>query len=357
MPPTEPLPLPSPKEIQDLHRLAAGIIRTQGNRFIKELLRAKEIPIGSNKADFERNLKAAIEQGRLRLDDVEAWLEKVEGWGDQHVYLYNLSPQLRQRLEPVALSKRAREAALGDLWNKPTLLEFPDAPTLTSISFKDSVLRLLWQESAPGWTPVPDKNYTQQDGLDLYEYRAFRNVERRAVTRFEAHLPLGLSALFVAKPIQGQEHQAAVAEVKRVLDLLLPLKELEANQVDISVVSRNLDHRNIPTQQRPQPNIHTQKSRLAAGGSYVEFAANSKDKAYWQEPAIQDVRRSVRTQQQLDAFQGMDGVFLFQPGVTPGSLNRPLRVQLYGRSDRIRLWAQMDAEEVWTILTDLATYQ
>ncbi|MCH9646668.1 MAG: hypothetical protein K0U98_00440 [Deltaproteobacteria bacterium] len=357
MPPTEPPSPPSPKEIKDLHRLAAGIIRTQGNRFIKELLRAKKIPIGSNKADFERNLKSAIEQGQLRLADVEAWLEKVEGWGDQHVYLYNLSPQIQAKLDPVAISKKVREAALTELWNKPTLLEFPEAPTLTSIAFKDSVLRLVWQESSPGWTPVPNKNYTQQEGLDFYEYRAFRKVERRAVTRFEAHLPLGLGALFVAKPIQGGEHQAAVAEVKRVLDLLIPLKELETNQVDISVVSRNLDQRNIPTKKRPKPSVRTQKSRLAAGGSYVEFAASSKDKAYWQEPAIQGVRKSVRTQQQLNAFQGMDGVFLFQPGSAKGSLSRPLRVQLYGRNDRIRLWAQMDAGEVWKILTDLATYQ
>jgi hypothetical protein len=44
-------PLPTPAQVANLKRLAAGIIRVQGNRFIKELLRDKGIRIGVNKDD------------------------------------------------------------------------------------------------------------------------------------------------------------------------------------------------------------------------------------------------------------------------------------------------------------------
>ena len=91
-------PSPSASEIEDLKRLAAGIIRAQGNRFIKELLRDRKIRMGANKEDFNRNLNDAIETGRLRLDDVDRWLRRVEGWGNQHVYLYRLSNSLRAKL-------------------------------------------------------------------------------------------------------------------------------------------------------------------------------------------------------------------------------------------------------------------
>jgi hypothetical protein len=40
---------PTPEEIAALKRLVEGVIRAQGNRFIKELLRAKEIRIGIRK--------------------------------------------------------------------------------------------------------------------------------------------------------------------------------------------------------------------------------------------------------------------------------------------------------------------
>ncbi|MCG8604146.1 hypothetical protein MJD09_03990 [bacterium] len=162
--------------------------------------------------------------------------------------------------------------------------------------------------------------------------------------------------MFIANPIQGGEHQRAVDEAKRVISLLMNLSALEREQLHISVVSKNLDQQNVPTNMAPNPDVKAQKSRLASGGAYVEFAANSRDKAYWEERAIQDVRKSVRDQQ-LTAFQGTDGVFIFQAGSGTGSLARSLRVQLYGKDNRIRLWAQMDAGEVWTILTKLSTYQ
>ena len=213
----DPPAVPSADEIAQLKRLADGIIRTQGNRFIKELLRTKNIRIGVNKDDFARNLTEAIETGRLRLGEVDGWLKDVEGWGNQHVYLYNISSTLRKDLTRPKIRKRVQDAGLDEVWEAPTVLEFPDEPRLTSISCTDSMLRLVWQEASPGWTPVPDKDYTQEEGLDTFEYRAYRKVERRAITRFETRLGVGveqgerkfegLAALFIADPIQGYEHK------------------------------------------------------------------------------------------------------------------------------------------------------
>lgn len=352
-----PPPPPKPAELAALKRLVAGIIRAQGNRFIKELLRERGLPIGTNKADFETNLNAAIEAGKLRLEDVDGWHRLVEGWGNQHVYLYNLPTALRRELtEPTIRARVEQNKELKKVWEGRTVLEFPDRPSLTSVSFADSVLRLVWQESSPGWTPVPDKNYTKEEGLDTFEYRAWRKIERRAITRFEAHLDKKLAALFIPKPIEGEEHKVALEEAKRVIALLLNLPALEKAQVDVSVVSKNLDQGNVPSNARPSPDVKTHRSRLASGGAYVEFAADATDKAYWDEIAIRNVRKSVRAQQ-LPAFQGTEGVFLFQPTAGPGGLSRTLRVQLHGKGDRIRLWAQMDANEVWAILAKLSTYQ
>jgi hypothetical protein len=145
----------TPSEIADLKRLAAGIIRTQGNRFIKELLRAKRIRIGVNKDDFERNLTDAIESGELRLDEVEDWLAAVEGWGNQHVYLYNISSALQVALTEDKIHDRVRAAGLEGVWGGATVLEFPDEPKLTSISFTDSVLSarvagvISWVDTSP----------------------------------------------------------------------------------------------------------------------------------------------------------------------------------------------------------------
>jgi hypothetical protein len=52
--------LPSLEDITQLKRLVGGIVRAQGNRFIKELLRELDLRIGTNKPEFEANLISAI---------------------------------------------------------------------------------------------------------------------------------------------------------------------------------------------------------------------------------------------------------------------------------------------------------
>ena len=347
---------PSAETVAELKRLAAGIIRAQGNRFIKELLRSKKIRIGTNKDDFEQNLDAAIETGDLTLDDVDTWLKQVEGWGNQHVYLYCISSTLRKDLSRPKIQKLVKEQGFKDVWNGRTVNRFPQKPELTSISFDYPRMQILWQEAAQGWTAVVEKNFEREEGLDTFEYRAYRRVDHRAITRFEARLDLGLAALFISKPIAGEEHRNAIAEARSVIKRLMNIALLDRNQVDISRVSRNLDQQNIPNNAQPNPEVRTQRSRLSSGGAYIEFAATSRDKAYWEEPAIQNVRDSVKSAQ-LTAFKGENGMFIFQPSDAPGGLRRPLRVQLFGADHRIRLWAQMDADEVWAILVKLSEYK
>jgi hypothetical protein len=194
------------------------------------------------------------------------------------------------------------------------------------------------------------RDYQEEEGLDLYEYRAHRRVEDRIITRFEARLDVGLAALFIPNPVQDEEHEAAREEAMRVIDLLIGRQTIEANQLDISTMSRKLDQQTMNLENSP---ITTQKSRLTAGGAHEEFAADSPDKSYGEEGAVRDVRRSIRDQQ-VGAFRGT-GAFIFHS--CAGALNRQLRVGLYGRDHRIRLWAQMTVNEVWSILTQLATYR
>ena len=64
------------------------IILSQGNDFIKELLRGNGLKIGTTKKDFAENIAAAIESGELTQQMIEAWLYEIEGWGNQHLYLF-----------------------------------------------------------------------------------------------------------------------------------------------------------------------------------------------------------------------------------------------------------------------------
>jgi hypothetical protein len=343
-------------EREKLRRLVALIVRAQGNRFVKELLRKRGIALGANKKDFEQNLKIAIDNGKLKLSDVQAWLEDVEGWGNQHVYMYGLSDALLVQLDRERLYQNVLAARLKHAWEASTIHQFPDDQRLTSISFDGNVLRLIWQKATPSWTRVEEKDKKRTEGLDDYWYRAHRLDEQRTVTRFEAHVDRRLAGLFLPQPVQGEEHKIVYEAARTVIGLLLDLPELEANQLDMAIVSKNMDQQNMPVNNGQRPPVQAQRSRLISGGAYVEFAASSSDMSYHDEPAIQDVRNAVRDGQ-LDAFQGGEGVFWFEGNGTDLNLTRRLRVQLYGEENRLRLWARMEAAEVWDILTHIAQYR
>ena len=70
---------------QQLKDAVRSIILVQGNEFIKELLRKHKLQIGTKKADFSKNILAAIDAGTLTRPMIEDWLSEVEGWGNQHI--------------------------------------------------------------------------------------------------------------------------------------------------------------------------------------------------------------------------------------------------------------------------------
>ena len=82
-------------EIEELKKLAKGIILGQGNIFIKELLRKENIKIGTNKEEFLENILKAIDDGDLIREHFDDWLKEVEGWGEQHIYLYKIPEDIK----------------------------------------------------------------------------------------------------------------------------------------------------------------------------------------------------------------------------------------------------------------------
>ena len=79
------------------------ILLMQGNQFIKELLRNNSLPIGSTKKNFLTNINKAIDEDHLTRAMIEQWLKEVEGWGNQHLYLFHTpdikADQVKQKIE------------------------------------------------------------------------------------------------------------------------------------------------------------------------------------------------------------------------------------------------------------------
>jgi hypothetical protein len=356
---------PDPEERDALERLVKGIVVAQGNLFVKELLREQGIRIGTTKADFERNLLEAIGDGRLSRTVVDEWLDRVEGWGDQHIYLYNVPAAFARDLawrDGDEVRRRIESAGYGDYWNVSTSLEFPDEMTLTGISFAGRTLTLTWHRGAESWVRDKDRDYRETLDGDLYEFRAYRYRAKRAVTRFVLRIgdddPRSwAAALLIPIAFNSPEHEELKQQVERTLKRLATVADfaaLQAEPVPIANVIKKIDQAGLGTG-RGKPPVTAQSTRLLSGGAFVEFGSTSLHDDYRRSTAVRNVRQSIGAPQ-LGQFTGSSGSLELKQRPSNG-LSRDVKVQLYGEDRRVRIWKQLTAAEVWTILDTLRRYQ
>ncbi len=335
---------------EQLKMLVDQIILAQGNAFIKELLRNTGIRIGLTKADFERNLMRAVDDGVLRREHIEAWLDEVEGWGNQHIYLFKVPSALAK--DPLwsdasKIRKKAAAAGFGDLWNAPSSFEFPETQKLTAVQFDGSNLRLTWHLGQSWLVRDKTKDYTEEIDGDVYEFHAHRRRAERAVMRFELALPLRIAAIFLQTPWGEVEHESALKEVVETTTSIFDFDVLEEYKVSLAI--KHLDQMSLDDQQG-QYGIQPSMARLDAPGAYIEFGSDGQ-KSYQDFTPVRDVRRALKPAY----FTGNKSDFIFS-STTKNALSRKIRVSFYGKDARIRLWMQMKAQEVWEILRMIKAY-
>ncbi|MCP4896957.1 MAG: hypothetical protein GY906_08270 [bacterium] len=342
--------LPSGSDRKTARVLAQGIVRAQTNVFIKELLRKNGIKIGATKAQFEANMLDAIDAGVLRLEHFGEWLNEVEGWGNQHIYLYNVPTGIaRSFASSRSARRRVEEAGLEQMWDAPNTLVFPETVELTGISYDESLL-MEWHKGTQYWIRAEklDKDNETIDG-DEYQFRAYRGRSVREVMRFELRPRLKLAGLFVPKAANSKEHKEAVTQAKQEISSILDFEAMERRPVRLNNVIKKLDQAIAFPSGSNVPAVSPQSTRLKSGDAYVEFASVSDDSTYLDSGDVREVRMAIR-ESQLGNFDGSSGSFKFATA-------HQARVQLFAAERRIRVWTSLTASDVWAILETLARHQ
>ncbi|HQU41451.1 MAG TPA: hypothetical protein PK867_01510, partial [Pirellulales bacterium] len=122
--------------------------------WIQQLLKDKGLSAVGNKPDLRRRVEGYLEDAALETTDLVDVLDRVEGWGNQHIYLYKASSALIATLSDEAkLKDRLRKLKLARLFNGRIPLVLPDPPALSAIE---------WQGTLNGvattlvYVPTPD---------------------------------------------------------------------------------------------------------------------------------------------------------------------------------------------------------
>jgi hypothetical protein len=311
--------------------MAKTIVVSQGNQFIKELLRRHEIKIGANKTDFLKNLNDAIDDGRLTQGDFEEWLDEVEGWGNQHVYFFAVPPR-KSRAEILRLVQASASGALVNVGRSHT---FPESLTLTGIDVSNASVSFSWHRGTltADRVEAKDKPNEEIEG-DTYEFRAYRQRSNRAVMRFVWQFDLPYSAVFLQLPNEGHDHRDALGLVHEQLRQTgLALRPLA--RVPLSNAAKRLG-----TSARASAKSQTMHTH----GGYISLVATLETGGIEEVEAVKEARRGVN----LDAFQSADGRYRLAREEHK-TLSKDINFEIFGATSRVRIWVNCKKDDVYYV--------
>jgi hypothetical protein len=314
-----------------LKKVAAQVVLAQGNTFIKELLRSNKIQIGNTKSDFSENLNAAIDTGALTQAAIEAWLGEIEGWGNQHVYLFEPPRMTRGRIRPALEASK-----YVGLLDRKVSYEFPDTLTLSAITFPGDYLSIAWHRSRGGWERTKSKDYSEDEGSDTFEYRAYRARFDRSLVRFEWRPGDPYCAIMIQLPNEGEEHADALNRVWQDLQDL-GLAQIPLTKIRLGSAFKKLSRKTDAT---------VQSTRLRTEGGHVELVSTLSVGGIEDVEAVRNVRRGVEDA----SFATADGMFSFTVEKFK-QLSRTIKMEGYGLESRLRIWVQCKRDDVYTILS------
>ena len=348
----KPSAKPSKSEIKSSLVLADRVVEKQGALFIKEFLRKaskndKDIRIGATKTDVVENLNAAIAQGRIRLDALQRWVQGVEGWGRQHVYLYHVSDKLVNALW--LKSERALEAKLTSVrlkkyLNKRDELKFSEKLELGHISLEGSALHCVWRQGITHRKRDDTKDESRKIDGDSYELDAYRIQPMRAVMRFELRPRDRLAALLLQRPLS--EHDEAKAKAHAILFKIFQQAELTDAKIGNAI--RVLDQQDMDDINSP---FKSKQAKFQRQGASIEFVASSGLDAWKDVQQVRDVRNALNPSD----FSGENAHFKVQLS-GDGAMQREVIMSLSARDRRMYFFAQMKADEIWTTLKTIGLH-
>ena len=322
------------------------IVLAQGNRFIKDLLRRKDIRIGATKEAFRNNLTEAIDDGRLTAEDIDDWLAAVEGWGNQQCYVYRVPAVFKtsQWDDETFVTKRLTAAGLAKLWRAATSLDFPEKMTLTAIEHTAERFSFVWHEGGEYLQRRPEQDREASVGDDEFIYKAYSREWRRSVFRFEWRRDLGLAAILLARVTDQTMYETLRDEIILTIKSVLDIRKWDP--VNMSTALTRLDE--LVTKGKPPKGlqkIQATSTMFSGASSWVQLGSNSNTRSYQDDSDVRPVRHAVDTKKLI----GGDGDYRLNP-----ESGAAVHAELYGRANRVLFRGAMISDDVWQSLLSIS---
>ena len=304
--------------------------------FVQGSLRARNLAFSGTKEALRTRLEGYLGDGQLNSLELVTLLNRIEGWGNQHIYLYT-SPD--RSLSAWTSEQSAREhlgtLGLADLLNRQRSLVLPDEPTLSSIEWSPDRLRFIWIEKRQWEERLTEKDMQKNDII----WRAYHINRSRGLVAFDLDLISGRAMLMIQRLPSGTQYELTRNRFEEELEPMIGLSHFERVRVSEAIhgieVSDEVRRRQLAYQTR-------------RGGKAAFTSANQS----WDTYADPDLERAGQALGGETA--GLLGNFYWLP--VRDQLEREIHVKLYSSDQRVGIFGEHREKDVRYVLSRINYY-
>lgn len=317
-------------------QLALDLLLDHRSDFVRDFLRESDLPVSGTKAELRERLEGALGAGTIGIGDIIEHLDDIEGWGNQHVYLYQ-SPEglLRTWRAEQSVKDILRRAKKISLMNAHLPLALPATTTLSRVAWSPQRVRFVWITTRT-WEERVEKD-DERDGARIW--KAYNERSARGVLAFDWNLLSGDAMLSIERLPSGNDYEDARASLAKEL----------AHFVDLNVFTTVEVGRAIQPIEKSSEVLNRSLALRSVRGTRVSFTSRSRKRdAFERDPDAQRSRESLG-----DNVAGDTGNFYWK---RTGPLADELHTTLYAKDGRVGIFGQRKEEEVTHVIQRIRHY-
>jgi hypothetical protein len=304
--------------------------------FVQEFLRERNLYFSGTKETLRKRLQAYLNEGQLSITDLVRLLNEIEGWGNQHIYLYKAPGRLMEPwLEEGSVRQHLARLELINLLTRPRPLVLPDKPTLSAIEWTAERVRFVWVEQRKWEERVTEDDF-EEHGMVWHAYRVSIS---RGLVAFDWDLVSGYAMWMIQQLPRGTRYHQVRERFAREFQPIVDLNDLHPIHVSRAIrpieASREVRRRQLAYQ--------------TWQGSKATFTSASRSRDAFEDPHVQRAGQALQ-----EDTAGLLANFYWLP--VEGKLEHELHCKIYAADQHVGFFGEHQEQEVRYVLSRILHY-
>jgi len=308
--------------------LLINFILSHKKEYIQQFLKDRKLHYSYTKPLLRAKIYEGIENENYTKDDLIELLDTIEEYGNQHIYLFNVTDNYRRQLQnKTFIIRNLKKEGLEDVFNNSKPLLLPDKPTICSIVHNSNIYKIKWVEKRV-WKDLIDEKIEGDKLIKTYQIHL-----KRGITTFRVDLITGNAELMIQRLPSGTNYRKVKDEYLNYLKKIFNVDTLSI----VNIRSAITRIENSDEVERRQTNFET------ISGGKASFKSKKRGADYINDPYLKKAREAMG--QNVSAELGN---FYWLPNDV---LKRKIHTHIYSSDNRVGIFGECTQQEVDYVLS------